>query len=84
MWCWGGNVDGEHPFGDPDANILPARNIEIEGSSGSFVELDLGTNFTCVRDSDDVIWCAGRNGAGQLGRASTDLVGTSFEPAIFD
>jgi hypothetical protein len=49
--CWGWNPDGQAP----------------PSTAGSFVDVQMGGNFTCARSSDESITCFGADTDGQLG-----------------
>jgi alpha-tubulin suppressor-like RCC1 family protein len=78
VWCWGNDTLGEiaQPedaglsceFGEP-CNPVPMQIPVVH----DVVEVTSGASHTCVRESDDSVWCWGFNRQGQLGHdASVD------------
>lgn len=74
--CWGDNRYGQ--IGTGRAVMTPAPFPQAVLSNDSPVEhvLDLAAagDFACARNTDGVVWCWGRNGSGQLGRAASGSV----------
>ncbi len=64
FWCWGLNVGSpEGPFGTAVAGAIePIATIE-----GSWRELSSNTFHSCAINTEQVLWCWGRNIEGQLG-----------------
>lgn len=80
LWCWGRNDEGQLglPY-DPVPVPTPARI----GDESDWVELTSGWMHTCVRASDDSLWCTGNNGAGEVGDGTTDRPYALVEVAAF-
>lgn len=81
LWCWGDNNEGQLGQGDEfrgDASresdaLLPVRvsHGASAGATGGWKFVDVGEGHTCGVQTDDSLWCWGRNSEGQLG-AITD------------
>jgi alpha-tubulin suppressor-like RCC1 family protein len=80
LWCWGGNEDGEAPFGYKKGNI-PRVQIDV-GSSKTWTDIAVGWNHSCARSSTGELWCAGRNDLGQLGHSEGGVV-SSYLQVVF-
>lgn len=75
-WCWGANEFGElgiPPADSPDpCSSRPCSWRPVAVSGGlRFRHVNAGPQFTCGVTTDDLVFCWGRNDAGQLGTGST-------------
>jgi alpha-tubulin suppressor-like RCC1 family protein len=66
--CWGRNIQGQ--FGDGTSQQIVNVPVTLDNLANS-VEIAVGAGFICSRRADGTVWCAGYNGAGQLGRGVT-------------
>lgn len=69
LFCFGSNNVGQLGNGT-NTNAAISAPVAVM-SSYSFKEVGAGTNHTCAIRSDDLIFCWGQDGLGQLGRGST-------------
>lgn len=65
VWCWGVNLYGQ--LADPTVGDRTSPN-QVDGA---WVEVAAGDSFTCLRDSEGSVTCAGQNDNGELGNGST-------------
>ena len=73
IWCWGYGVGGilgrgdsaDSPFAQP---VLSGPN---QAPFGGAVEVRLGFDSACARDTSGQVWCWGDNSRGQTGLANT-------------
>ncbi len=73
-FCWGNPMNGRLGARQPAGPGQPVQGA-APPSPGS---LSLGDEFTCGVASDNDLWCAGGNGAGQLGDGTMTERATSF------
>lgn len=69
VWCWGRNDNGElgnNGLAEESLTATPMldANVPLEGAT----DVGAGEYHTCLVRSDQRVWCAGLNDAGQLGR----------------
>lgn len=70
-WCWGANVagalgDGTTEPGAVDGAFLPT----VAGGDLRFAEIAAGADFTCGVSEENLLYCWGSNGWGQVGDGS--------------
>lgn len=69
VYCWGSNRAGQLGIGSSDADPHPTA-LQVAGGL-TFTLLSVGFNSNCALSSGGVLYCWGRNDAGQLGTGST-------------
>jgi alpha-tubulin suppressor-like RCC1 family protein len=81
LWCWGANESGQLGTGDTDTRTKPTR-ADTGDLALAVRRLSIGTTHTCVRKTDNTLWCWGDNRSGQLGTGDTmtRLVPTQIDP----
>ena len=67
--CWGGNASGQLGIGTTDT--VAHRFPEPVIGGHTFLQLALGTRYTCGITTNNTAYCWGANGIGQLGDGST-------------
>jgi alpha-tubulin suppressor-like RCC1 family protein len=69
VWCWGRNDNGELGNGGlAEESLTAGRMLDTDGSIEDAIDVGAGEYHTCLVRSDQRVWCAGLNDAGQLGR----------------
>lgn len=82
IWCWGENRYGELGNDTLRDSVFPVRVNHDPLDSGeelSFKAIGLGYSTSCAIDTDDQLWCWGRDNDGSLG--NRDL-GSSSRPSL--
>lgn len=69
-WCWGSDNFGQLGRGDT-SNAGRGTPAAVQGDV-TFAALANGAAHTCGIDTEAVVWCWGRNSAGQLGDGTTE------------
>jgi alpha-tubulin suppressor-like RCC1 family protein len=64
-YCWGGNTSGAVGLGVADS-VVHQSPERVTGTL-SFLQLALGSRYTCGISTDSTAFCWGSNGSGQLG-----------------
>jgi alpha-tubulin suppressor-like RCC1 family protein len=64
LYCWGRNESGQLGVGDTMAHLM-ATPVNTPGFTPD--HLSTGGEFTCVKGTDQSLWCWGDNQFGQLG-----------------
>ncbi len=67
-YCWGSNSSGQIGW-SPTAN--PYSSIPASLSSYQYIQVSLGTDFTCAVREEGSVHCFGGNESGQLGGGNT-------------
>lgn len=75
--CWGSNMFGELGYGNTEAigddePASVATDIEV---GGPVTQVAIGEHSTCALLANGAVRCWGRNYEGQLGYATTDIIG---------
>jgi alpha-tubulin suppressor-like RCC1 family protein len=68
LWCWGSNSNGQVGQGASTRQYSP---LQVTALGTNVVAVAAGGLHTCVRKSDDTLWCYGGNTYGQLGIGTT-------------
>lgn len=73
LWCWGDNYESQLGDGGTANSISP---IQIETAT-TWSNISLGNQFSCgiqtdATNSDQTLWCWGRNDLSQLGHVTAD------------
>lgn len=70
VYCWGYGNNGFLGNGSWVSSISP---VKVDGLSGKTINsITSGEDFVCATDSNKVVYCWGRNDAGELGNGTTD------------
>jgi alpha-tubulin suppressor-like RCC1 family protein len=69
LWCWGWGCQGQLAQGTQPKQDSAVPLQTVLGSD--VVQVALGDEHNCARNSDGTLWCWGRNDNGQLGIGST-------------
>ncbi|MBA3457403.1 MAG: hypothetical protein H0T42_30260, partial [Deltaproteobacteria bacterium] len=64
LWCFGNNA--QHALGFAAPNDL-AQPMRVAGGSEAWRHAAVGGRHLCALGADGALWCAGTDGAGQLG-----------------
>ncbi|MGZ9108867.1 MAG: RCC1 domain-containing protein [Micavibrio sp.] len=78
LWCWGDDTRGQLGNGAVTTTNQPAPVIVSGGSTWKAV--DVGGFSVCGIQSDDTLWCWGRNDNGQLGNGTSGADQTVPDP----
>ncbi len=72
VYCWGGNTYGELGNNSTTASLVPvAVNASGVLSGKTIISIASGSGHACAVSSEGLVYCWGRNTAGQLGNNST-------------
>ena len=72
VYCWGDNQFGQYGNSTTTSNRVPVATGNYGALSGKTVKaIDLGDYHTCIIASDNLSYCWGWNGYGQLGNSIT-------------
>jgi alpha-tubulin suppressor-like RCC1 family protein len=76
VWCWGTNANGElgdGTTGDPTlhSRLKAVRARSELGPLANIVNVGVGLQHSCARDTDGHAWCWGYDASGQLGDGTT-------------
>ncbi len=64
LWCFGTNAQNQLGLPAMDAVRIPTQTaVDL----GALAEITIGASQLCAIDTGGMLWCAGSNGAGQLG-----------------
>jgi alpha-tubulin suppressor-like RCC1 family protein len=66
LYCWGRNVEGQLGTADNDDRLVPGK-VVAGSDSQQVAQVAVGRFSSCAATTDARIFCAGENGAGQLG-----------------
>jgi alpha-tubulin suppressor-like RCC1 family protein len=58
LWCWGAQTSGRLGNGQMSGETGTPENI---APGETFIDVSLGTNFTCAVNTDTSLWCWGAN-----------------------
>ena len=77
LYCWGNNGSSQFGRGMNTSSYSPVAAFTA-GTVGTklVTKFVAGADFICSSTSDDLAFCAGFNGTGQLGNGSTTSTGT--------
>jgi alpha-tubulin suppressor-like RCC1 family protein len=71
LWCWGDNGYGELGNGATGGNVKVPTKLDDSGvntgASQKWLDVALGTTYSCGIRDDYSLWCWGDNSAGELG-----------------
>ncbi len=67
-WCWGRNESGQ--LGD-GTTVNSSGPVKVAALGTDTYEVAAGGEHTCVRKTDNTLWCWGANTFGQLGNGSS-------------
>jgi alpha-tubulin suppressor-like RCC1 family protein len=92
VWCWGKAHVGQAgrlpssvgPAGCNYCSPIPGAVRETDGGALSDAFVSQTGGATCVRRTDQTVWCFGNNGFGELGQGTTDAIqgdGAHWVPA---
>src|SRR5262249_22315593 len=83
LWCWGNNDSGQLGTNDTELRLEP-KQADPNGLDSNFHDMSAGAAFSCLRRTDNTVWCWGANEAGQLGLGDHErrLVPTQLAPEI--
>jgi alpha-tubulin suppressor-like RCC1 family protein len=71
MWCWGSDVYGEVGNGSTNVNQASPVAVDISGSiPDTWKNIAAGGYNSCAIGSDDLLYCWGYDGSGQLGNGN--------------
>jgi alpha-tubulin suppressor-like RCC1 family protein len=71
LWCWGRNDKGRISGGGGANAVSPTAVLGADGTPVRTAQsVHCGQGHTCPVLGDDMVWCWGRNGDGQLGVGS--------------
>lgn len=71
LWCFGRAIEGQLGLGD-NRSVQP-EPAEVPAPSGDgWLAVSAGRFFTCGVTTDERVYCAGENGAGELGTGDTE------------
>ncbi|MBA3465564.1 MAG: hypothetical protein H0T46_36875 [Deltaproteobacteria bacterium] len=85
VWCWGRGGDGQlGTGGTPMAETpVPVRVVMQNGMPlANIVQVDGGYGHMCGRDTNNEVWCWGRNGSGQLGNGTNLPANQNFATRV--
>lgn len=85
VWCWGNNGNGQLGDGTTDNSSRPVLVSSLEDVDG--VDVDVGSEHSCVLVSNGEIRCWGKGANGRLGLGDTDdryTPETVLNPSGFD
>ncbi len=82
LWCWGKGHVGQvarlpstvGPAGCQYCTPTPAPAEDTDGGAMQDIVQSATTTATCVRRTDQSIWCFGNNASGELGLGTTDAL----------
>ncbi len=69
LWCWGDDSIGE--LGDGGSHAIHYLPVRATAFGEGVVDVFLGTDYTCVKKTDQGAWCLGFNANGELGDGTT-------------
>lgn len=75
VMCWGSNQYGQLGDGSLQSSALP---VDVQGITGTVVEVSAGGDHSCARTMSGGVWCWGANYSGQLGQGGTQPVLTAM------
>jgi alpha-tubulin suppressor-like RCC1 family protein len=72
LFCWGTNDNGE--VGDGTTTPRPAP-VQVTALGTKVTHVSVGYDYACAIESDQTVWCWGKNDAGQMGNGTQEPAG---------
>jgi alpha-tubulin suppressor-like RCC1 family protein len=69
VWCWGHNDLGQ--VGQPTSTLYYLYPTQITALGTRGAQVSVGTEISCLLDTDGGVWCWGGNSAGAVGIGTT-------------
>lgn len=71
--CWGFGSSGQLGYGGTElqTRATPVRREDNDTELAGIIAISAGYEHSCAIDSDNELWCWGRNSSGQVGTGST-------------